>query len=206
MALLLQERYKVKHLSSGDLLREAVRDGTPAGRQIEKRMGQGLLVPDDLVERLVLEHIEALGGERSFVLDGFPRTVEQARVLDEILSEKGHAPISRAIDFQASSETVIARLDGRRVCGACGANYHIVRLVPRREGVCDRCGEELQTRPDDSRETVLKRLAVYQSQSDPLLEFYRRQGKLRVISGELDVEPQYDALMVLLRQEELVSR
>lgn len=205
VAELLHERLKVVHLSSGDLLREAVRRRSLIGQQAARCMQEGALVPDALVTDLMLQHLNDLGEEQSFTLDGFPRTGEQAQALDQALAQRCQAPIDLAVDFEVSSETVVSRLAGRRVCGSCGANYHLVTLPPRVAGRCDRCGSELQTRADDRPETILKRLQVYQEQTAPLLAFYRAQGKLRTTTGETGIEQQYQVLLELLRRERLVG-
>ncbi len=202
MAVLLDERLHVAHLSSGDLLRGAARRGDPVGQEVARIMESGALVPDELVTKLVLQHLEGLSTDRSFVLDGFPRTVDQARALDRALAG---SPIDRAVDFEMSQPMVVKRLAGRRVCGGCGANYHLVTLPPRKEGICDRCSAPLQVREDDRPETILKRLNVYHQQTEPLLVFYRQQGKLKAVSGELGIEQQYQALLQLLKDERLVD-
>ena len=203
--MLVAERLKAARLSSGDLLREAARRGDPIGRELAQVMQTGALVPDELVTRLILVHLELLEEGRSFVLDGFPRTVDQARSLDETLTAQGRRPMDLAVDFEMSAEKVIERLAGRRVCGSCGANYHLVTLPPRQPGRCDRCGAQIRMREDDEPETIRKRLGVYHRQTEPLLAFYRRQGKLRSLSGELGIEEQYRALLALLKAEGLAS-
>ena len=165
-------------------------------------MRAGGLVPDGLVNRLIFDHLERLG-RGSFILDGFPRTVEQAQGLDEVLKSLKIA-IDLAVDFEVSTETIVARLSGRRVCQRCGTNYHVDRLPPQRSGVCDQCGGTLMRRSDDESETILKRLKVYEQQTQPLLNFYRAQGKLRTLSGEPQVEAQYQALIELLQRERLL--
>ncbi len=204
VAARLDDRLQVTHLSSGDLLREAVQRGDPLGQEANQYMKAGTLVPDQLVTGLVLKHLEGLETNESFVLDGFPRTVEQAQVLDNTLAAKGQAPIDLAIDFGIAPETVVERLTGRRICEKCRVIYHVTRIPPRRAGLCDRCGGPLRARTDDEPGTILKRLAVYHEQTEPLLVFYRNQGKLRVVSGEQRVEEQYQALVNLLKKEQLV--
>ncbi len=169
-------------------------------------MREGVLVPDEWVTQLVLSDLERVGWGKSVVLDGFPRTVEQAKALDTSLEKEGQPPVDRAIDFEVSSETIVRRLNGRRVCALCKANYHLETLAPRQPGRCDRCGGELTVRPDDQPQTVRKRLEVYRRQASPLLGFYRAQGKLRGVSGELGVEEEYQALLALLKEEHLQSQ
>ncbi|MBI3614926.1 MAG: nucleoside monophosphate kinase [Candidatus Omnitrophica bacterium] len=209
LALLLAERLKVTHLSSGNLLREMVREsvqqGNPRGKEAARLMESGSLLPDELVTELILERMGNLGKKIPFVLDGFPRTVEQAKALDEALARSGDSPIDLTIGFEVSEETMVGRLAGRRVCEKCGANYHLERLPSKRRGLCDRCGGVLRTRPDDNPQTIRNRLKVYESQTAPLLEFYRAQGKLREVSGEGRIEEQYQLLLDLLRTEQLVN-
>ena len=204
VAALLEERLRVAHISSGNLLRAAVRRGDAAGQVAGRFMKAGALVSDALVTSLVLNRVDDLDGNRSFVLDGFPRTVEQARALDKALAEKRKPPIDLAIDFDISPQIAVTRLAGRRVCERCGANYHIVTLPPRRLGFCDRCGIALTTRPDDQAQTIVKRFTVHGEQTAPLLDFYRVQGKLRSVSGEAGIEEEYQSLLKVLKTERLV--
>ena len=206
LALLLMERLKVKHLSSGNLLRESIRQGDAVGKEAAQWMQSGALVPDDLVTGLVLRQIQSFGKDGSFVLDGFPRTVEQAEALDEMLNQQGYPPIDLTVGFEVSLKMMLVRLAGRRVCEKCGANYHLERLPPKKPGLCDRCGGSLKTRPDDTPDTIQNRLAVYETQTAPLLDFYRRQGRLRPVSGELGIEEQYQTLLRLFQKEGLLSR
>ncbi len=204
LALLLVERLNVAHLSSGNLLREAVRQGDSVGKEAARLMQSGSLVPDSFVTSLVLLRLVKFGRDGSFVLDGFPRTVEQARELDEALANRGLSPIDLTIGFEVSEETMVVRLSGRRVCDECGANYHLERLPPKQPDRCDRCGGALKARPDDNPETIRNRLKVYEIQTAPLMEFYRVQGRLRAMSGEGGIEDQYRTLLGLLRTEHLV--
>lgn len=205
LALLLVERLGVAHLSSGSLLRDAVREDDPRGQEAARLMRSGSLVPDSLVTGLVLDRLEDLGRKQSFVLDGFPRTVEQAEDLDKALDKKGHPPIDLTIGFEVSEETMVVRLAGRRVCEKCGANYHLERLPPKRPNLCDRCRGALKARSDDNPATIRNRLKVYETQTAPLLDFYRAQGKLRLLSGEGVIEEQYRLILGLLRAEHLVG-
>ncbi len=197
MAAAFEKRFGVRHLSSGDLLREALRRGDSLGKEAARWMKSGALVPDQLVTDLIGDHLDHLGPTADFVLDGFPRTAEQARALDRRLSSGGHVPIDRAIRFEVSMETIVNRLAGRRVCRQCGANYHVVTLPPRRSGVCDSCGGILEIRGDDQPETVRRRVEVYQDQIQPLEAYYEAQGKLRELSGESSVEKQVNGLVAL---------
>ena len=204
-ASLLLQRYGTLALASGDILREAIRRGDPIGRQAHQYMENGALVPDEVITELILQRLETLGKEQSFVLDGFPRTQAQAKALDLWLARTGHKPVDRVVDFDISEQKIVRRLAGRRICGGCGASYHLENLPPRREGVCNRCGGALSLREDDGPETIRKRLAVYHRQTEPLLKFYRDRGKLRVVPGDLEIEAQYEALLQLLKAEQLVD-
>jgi adenylate kinase len=201
---LLSERQGVEILVSGDLLREAVRNGDPIGREVARCMKQGALVPDSMITELILARLGPLGPGETFVLDGFPRTESQAKVLDDFLTQRGQPGVDRAVDFKISAESIIRRLAGRRVCRGCGATYHLRNLPPWQPGICDRCGDQLKTRSDDDPATIGNRLEVYHRETEPVLSFYRAQGKLRAVSGELDIEEQYEALLALLRQEGLM--
>ncbi len=200
---LLRKRLGVAVLSSGDLLREAVRRGDPVGREASRYMESGALVPDDLVVGLILERLRAMGPKESFVLDGFPRTEQQAQVLEERLKGEGQAPIDVVVDFQMEEERVVERLAGRRICGACGAVYHLRTLPSTQRDRCDRCGGRLEVREDDRPETIRRRLAVYRDQTGPLLGHYERQRRLRRLSGDMEIEAQYQALLDLLHREGL---
>lgn len=203
-AELLSGRLGIHCLASGNILREAVRNGDPIGKEAARHMEEGSLVPDPLVTELILQRLEPLGSGDSFVLDGFPRTETQARALDRRLGERGQPPLDVAVDFEMPAERIIQRLAGRRICGGCGANYHLQNLPPKRPGVCDRCGEELTAREDDDPETIRKRLVVYREETEPLLAFYRTQGKLRAVRGDLEIEEQYRAVADLLKREGLL--
>lgn len=201
---LLLERMGVHCLASGNILREAIRNGDPVGKEAVRLMEQGSLVPDKLVTDLILRRLDPLGAKASFVLDGFPRTEVQARALDVRLAAKGQPPIDVAVNFEMPAEKIVRRLAGRRICKGCGANYHLQKLPPKRPGVCDRCGGELQSRADDEPETIRKRLVVYHEETEPLLNFYRAQGKLRTVRGDLEIEEQYLAVTDLLKKEGLL--
>ncbi|MBI3322980.1 MAG: nucleoside monophosphate kinase [Candidatus Omnitrophica bacterium] len=201
---LLSRRLGIRCLASGNILREAVRNGDPIGKEAAGHMERGSLVPDRLVTELILQRLEPLGSGDSFVLDGFPRTEAQARALDERLAQRGQPPVDLAVDFEMPAEKIIRRLAGRRICGGCGANYHVENLPPRKPGLCDRCGVRLQAREDDQPETIRKRLVVYHQETELLLSFYRAQGKLRAVRGDLEIEEQYRAVVDLLKKEALL--
>ena len=202
---MLSKRRGIHCLASGNILREAVRDGDPIGREAARCMEQGELVPDRVVTDVILKRLEPVDGKESFVLDGFPRTVAQAQALDARLAQKNQPPIDVAVDFEMDAEKIVRRLAGRRICRGCGANYHLEKLPPAKPGVCDRCGGALQVREDDGPETIRKRLVVYHDETEPLLSFYKKQGKLRAVRGDLEIEEQYQSVVDLLKREGLVD-
>lgn len=172
----LSGRLDCRHISTGNLLREALAQGTSLGRKAEGYMSRGELVPDDLIVALVEEQFERHGDAR-FLLDGFPRTMAQAKLLDESLARR-NARVDDVIVLEAPDEVVLKRLSGRRLCGSCGAGYHVLFIPPRREGVCDRCGGALAQRPDDREEAIMRRLAGYARQMDELGPYYRARKVL----------------------------
>jgi adenylate kinase len=172
----------LRHVSSGDLLRDAVRRHTAAGDEAEAYMKRGELVPDALIARLVAELMAELKGPRVLLLDGFPRTVAQAQMLDRTIEDCG-ASLSAVVLLDVSDEILVNRIAGRRICPACGAGYHVTNIPPRVDGICDACGGALKVRKDDNPETAKNRLAVYQAQTVPLIEFYEARGVLRRVQG-----------------------
>ncbi len=173
----------IAHLSTGDLLRGAVKAGTPAGLEAKGYMEAGELVPDTLIARLVGDYLESNGQLKTVLLDGFPRNVAQADILADLLKRMGHT-LRCALMLEVSDATVTARISGRRVCPACGAVFNVNMLPPRQEGICDACGAQLITRRDDLPETVAHRLEVYREQTFPLIAYYRERDLLRTIDGE----------------------
>lgn len=173
----------IAHLSTGDLLRGAVKAGTPAGLEAKGYMEAGELVPDTLIARLVGDYLESNGQLKAVLLDGFPRNVAQADILADLLKRTGHT-LRCALMLEVSDATVTARISGRRVCPACGAVFNVNMLPPRQEGICDACGAQLITRRDDLPETVAHRLEVYREQTFPLIAYYRERDLLRTIDGE----------------------
>jgi adenylate kinase len=189
--------YGVRKISTGDLLRDAVRNQTRLGLEAKAYMDQGKLVPDTVVIGLVRERLNDPSIAKGFVLDGFPRTVPQAEALGQVLSEKGIA-LDRVINFKVSRADVVRRLSGRRSCPKCQATFH-VEFAPSKNGdVCDRCGETLVQRSDDKPDAIEMRLKVYEEQTAPLITFYERQGKLSHLDGGGAVETVYQNLMNLL--------
>jgi len=172
----------IRHVSSGDLLREAVRLKMPAGSEAEGYMKRGELVPDALIARMVEELMGLVSQPCIWLLDGFPRTVAQAEMLDGIASRRG-AEVAATVLLDVEDSILVNRIAGRRVCPKCGAGYHVTNIPPRLEGICDACGTELVIRKDDNVETVKNRLVVYREQTMPLIAFYGARGKLRTVVG-----------------------
>jgi adenylate kinase len=180
-AKMLEGRLGVAHISSGDLLRSAIRDDSQKGREAKTYMERGELVPDALVMSLIEEELVRQNGH-SFLLDGFPRTIGQAEALTGMLSRL-ESDIDGAVSLRVPAEELIARLGGRRTCRICGAMYHMKFDPPRVGGVCDKCGGELYQRDDDNDDTIRARLVVFQKQTQPVLDYYRKRGKLHDIDG-----------------------
>ena len=197
-AKILSEDYKIPHISTGDLLRFEIQEGSALGKRAKSFIDNGKLVPDELVVEMVKQRFQNSDVERGFILDGFPRTVEQAKALDEILEERKF-PLNLVLQFNTSERVIVDRLSGRRACTNCGANYHIRNIPPRREGICDTCGHALIQRKDDEPETVRKRFKVYETQTAPLIQFYQKRGLLRVINGDLEIEPLREELVPYLQ-------
>jgi adenylate kinase len=179
-AALLSAHYGVEHLSTGDVFRAAVAQGTPTGLEVKNYLDTGELVPDEIVIRVVDEHFAAGGPlEDGFILDGFPRTLVQAEELEKVLD--GH-PLDLVLDIEVPTETILERIAGRRVCLSCGATYHLSNR-PKVDWTCDVCGGDVVQRDDDTEEAVANRLEVYQRQTVPIIDFYRQLGKLVVVDG-----------------------
>ncbi|HJW88737.1 MAG TPA: adenylate kinase [Dehalococcoidia bacterium] len=176
-AALLARRRGLKHLSSGDLLRQAVEEGSPRGREAQKYMDKGLLVPDEVVTGLILEQLQ---GQEGVVLDGFPRTLEQAQALDQALGKGG---VERALLLRVDPEELVRRISSRWTCRNCQAPYNLLTNPPREKGKCDECGGGLYQRPDDTPAGIRKRLEVYQAQTTPVIEYYKEKGRLLEVDG-----------------------
>lgn len=179
----LSQDNSLMHVSTGDLFRQAEKDGTELGKKAKSYVEKGLLVPDEIVINMVLERIA--GKNTGFILDGFPRTIEQAKALDQALADGG---VDWAIYIDVSREELIRRLTGRWICRQCQRPYHVVSSPPKVSGKCDSCGGELYQRPDDTRETVEKRLEVYFKETAPLVDYYRNRDKLLEIDGEKSID------------------
>jgi adenylate kinase len=177
----------VPQVATGDMLREAVAEGTPLGREAKRYMDTGALVPDGVVIGLVDERLARPDAGSGYVLDGFPRTVAQAEALDALLRRRGQ-DLDRVIFFDVSRDELLRRLTGRRICRQCGTAFHLVSAPPKTAGRCDQCGGELYQREDDAESTVARRLDVYQTQTAPLLDYYQKRGRLVRVAGEGPVE------------------
>ena len=187
-AKILSERYYVPHISTGDILRSQIQKKTPLGKRAKSFIDSGKLVPDELVVEMIQERLKNEDVRNGFILDGFPRTVEQAKALNEIL-QKAKIPLHFVLQFDTSEDVIVDRLSGRRTCSNCGANYHIRNVPPRKEGICDLCGNPLVQRKDDESETVRKRLKVYEEQTAPLIDFYDQRKLLHRVNGDLEIKP-----------------
>lgn len=204
-AHVIAERFAIPHISSGDILREAVKLNSPIGQQAKSYMEKGELVPDDIVIRMVVERLGRPDIANGFILDGFPRTKPQAVSLDEELQRIGRA-IDFVIYFNTTAKKSVERLSGRRVCKGCGTNYHTVTIKPKKEGICDKCGSELFQRKDDNEETVKNRLVVYQNQTADLIGYYESHKILKTVSGDLDVQDVFSELSGFLTQQGLTKK
>ena len=190
-------KYSIPHISTGDIFRANIKNGTELGKKAKTYMDQGLLVPDELTCDLVMDRIQQDDCKNGFVLDGYPRTIPQAEALDAAL-EKIDQKMDYAIDVDVPDENIINRMGGRRACLNCGATYHIVSIPPKKEGICDHCGNALVLRDDDKPETVKKRLDVYHEQTQPLIDYYAKQNILKTVDGTQPMEAVFDAIVSVL--------
>lgn len=193
----IADKYQIPHISTGDIFRANIKEGTELGTKAKTFMDQGLLVPDELVVELVADRIVKDDCKNGFVLDGFPRTIPQAQALDEALARMGEK-MDYAIDVDVPDENIINRMGGRRACVNCGATYHIVNIPTKEEGICDKCGKEVILRDDDKPETVQKRLHVYHEQTQPLIDYYKDQGILRSVDGTRPMETVFADIVQIL--------
>ena len=193
----IAEKYQIPHVSTGDIFRANIKNGTELGMEAKKYMDKGALVPDELTVRILLDRVSQEDCQKGYVLDGFPRTIPQAQVLEEELGKLGES-IDHAINVDVPDEAIVARMSGRRACPACGATYHIVNIPPKKEGICDACGSELILRDDDKPETVQKRLDVYHEQTQPLEDFYRDKGVLKNVNGTRSMEEIFEEIVSIL--------
>ncbi len=196
-AKMIADKYSVPHVSTGDIFRANIKNGTELGKEAKKFMDQGLLVPDELTVKILLDRVAQEDCKNGYVLDGFPRTIPQAEVLEKALNELGDQ-IDYAIDVDVPDENIIRRMSGRRACLSCGATYHIEHVPPKTEGICDRCGKELVLRDDDKAETVKNRLDVYHKQTQPLIDFYSERNILKTVDGTQDMNDVFAAIVKIL--------
>ena len=196
-AKMIAEKYSIPHVSTGDIFRANIKEQTELGMEAKKYMDQGLLVPDELTVKILLDRVAKDDCKNGYVLDGFPRTIPQAEVLDKAVTELGEK-IDFAINVDVKDENIIRRMSGRRACLKCGATYHIEHIPPKKEGICDKCGSELVLRDDDKPETVEKRLKVYHEQTQPLIDYYNKKGILKEVDGSQDMKDVFNAIISIL--------
>ena len=193
----IAEKYHIPHISTGDIFRANIKNGTELGKKAKTYMDQGLLVPDELTVDLVIDRVGRDDCKDGYILDGFPRTIPQAECLDAALEKRGEK-VDFAIDVEVPDENIVNRMSGRRACVGCGATYHIKYNPTKVDGVCDACGEKLVLRDDDKPETVQKRLGVYHDQTQPLIDYYTKSGVLKEVDGTVDMEDVFQAIVEIL--------
>ena len=196
-AKMIAEKYGIPHISTGDIFRANIKNGTELGAKAKTYMDQGLLVPDELVVDLVIDRFKADDCKKGYILDGFPRTIPQAEALDKALAAIGEN-VDYAINVEVPDENIVRRMSGRRACVGCGATYHIVYNPTKEENKCDACGGELILRDDDKPETVQKRLGVYHDQTQPLIDYYSKKGILKEVDGTIDMNDVFAAICQIL--------
>ncbi len=196
-AKMIAEKYSIPHISTGDIFRANIKEGTPLGLEAKSYMDQGKLVPDELTVKILLDRVAKDDCKNGYVLDGFPRTIPQANVLKEALDAQNDK-IDYAINVDVPDENIVRRMSGRRACVTCGATYHIEHVPPKKEGICDKCGSNLILRDDDKPETVLNRLKIYHEQTQPLIDFYNKEGILKEVDGTIDVKDVFENITKIL--------
>ena len=190
-------KYSIPHISTGDIFRANIKNGTDLGKMAKEYMDRGLLVPDELVCDLVVDRVQQSDCQNGYILDGFPRTIPQAEALDAALSKLGDS-VDYAINVEVPDENIVSRMGGRRACVKCGATYHVKYNPTKNEGVCDACGAELILRDDDKPETVQKRLSVYHEQTQPLIDYYTKKGIIAEVDGTVDMQDVFTAICKIL--------
>lgn len=193
----LVKKYSIPHISTGDIFRAAIKEGTELGLKAKEYMEQGALVPDELVVGIVKERLTHNDCSNGYLLDGFPRTLAQAEALDAALQDMG-TPLTGVVNVDVDQEELLDRLTGRRVCKACGATYHVKFNPPTVRSVCDKCGGELYQRTDDTVETVKQRLEVYRNQTEPLIAYYRDKGIIYTVDGSRDIDDVFQEITAIL--------
>ena len=196
----ISEKYGIPHISTGDIFRANIKEGTELGKEAKSYMDEGKLVPDELTVRILLDRVSKDDCKGGYLLDGFPRTIPQAEVLDKELEKAGDR-VDFAIDVEVPDESIVKRMSGRRACLKCGATYHVESLPPKTEGICDKCGEKLSIREDDKEETVKKRLEVYHKETEPLINYYEKKGILETVDGMQDAEEVFSSIIAILDKQ-----
>ena len=197
-AKMIAEKYSIPHVSTGDIFRANIKNGTDLGKQAKEYMDAGKLVPDELTVKILLDRGAQEDCKNGYVLDGFPRTIPQAEVLDQELTKLGDH-VDHAINVDVPDENIVKRMSGRRACLNCGATYHLEHIPPKQEGICDKCGSQLVLRDDDKEETVLNRLKVYHDQTQPLIDYYTKKNSLKTVDGTVDMKDVFAAITAILQ-------
>ena len=197
-AKMIAEKFGIPHISTGDIFRANIKEGTELGREAKKYMDQGLLVPDELTVKILLDRVAKEDCAGGYVLDGFPRTIPQAEVLDAAL-DKLNEKIDYAVNVDVPDENIVKRMSGRRACLKCGATFHVEHIPPKQEGICDSCGGELVLRDDDKQETVQNRLKVYHDQTQPLIDYYTKKGVLKSVDGTVEMQKVFQSISDIIK-------
>lgn len=197
-AIKIAEKYHIPHVSTGDIFRSNIKNGTELGQKAKSFMDKGLLVPDEITIGMLLDRISEADCSDGYVLDGFPRTIPQAESLTKALKEQG-TNLDFAIEIEVPDENIVTRMSGRRACPKCGATYHLVYAAPKKEGICDVCGSELIIRSDDKPETVRGRLKVYHKETEPLISYYKSEGILKTVDGTQDLNKVFSDIEDILK-------
>ena len=197
-AKMIAEKFGIPHVSTGDIFRANIKEGTELGRDAKKYMDQGLLVPDELTVKILLDRVAKEDCAGGYVLDGFPRTIPQAEVLDAAL-DKLNEKIDYAVNVDVPDENIVKRMSGRRACLKCGATFHVEHIPPKQEGICDSCGGELVLRDDDKQETVQNRLKVYHDQTQPLIDYYTKKGVLKSVDGTVEMQKVFQSISDIIK-------
>ena len=196
-AKMIAEKFNIPHISTGDIFRANIKNDTELGKKAKEFMDKGQLVPDELTVEILLDRVAADDCKNGYVLDGFPRTIPQADVLDKELTKLGDK-VDFAINVDVPDENIVRRMSGRRACLKCGATYHIEHIPPKQEGICDKCGSELVQRDDDKPETVQNRLSVYHEQTQPLIDYYNKKNILKSVDGTKDMQEVFSDIVNIL--------
>lgn len=196
-AQMIADKFNIPHISTGDIFRANIKNGTELGKKAKEFMDKGQLVPDELTVQFLLDRVANDDCKNGYVLDGFPRTIPQADVLDSELTKLGDK-VDFAINVDVPDENIVRRMSGRRACLKCGATYHIEHIPPKKEGVCDKCGSELVQREDDKPETVQNRLSVYHEQTQPLIDYYDKKNILKTVDGTKDMQEVFSNIVGIL--------